>query len=66
VLSEVVDYFVEVTVIIVNDSPSATPSWNAVNLTQGTTADDWSVVIEVSERDKRTIFIVGKTMIYLI
>lgn len=66
VLAEVVDYFVKVAVIIVNDSPSATPSGETEYLAQSTSADNGSVVGDVAERNKGTVFIIGKAVVHLI
>lgn len=66
VFAQIVNNFVEVAASVVDNGPTATPARDTVNLAQSTRANDWSLLIKITERDKGTLLIVAETVVDLI
>jgi hypothetical protein len=64
--AEIVQNFVEVALVVVNNCPSATPSRDAENLTQGSRAHHWHGFGHVAERVERSFLVVAQPVVNLI
>jgi len=64
--AQIIDNFIKVATIVVDNSPAATPSRNTVDFGKSTCANDRGRGVQVTKRDKRTLWVVAQAMVDLI
>lgn len=65
-LSKVVNDLVEISTIVVDNSPAAPPSRNAVDLRKSTGADDRNFGGQITKRVEGTFVVVAQAVVYFI
>lgn len=65
-LTEVVQNFVKITLVIVDNSPTTAPAWQTVDFTESTSANYWNCFCHVSEWVKWSLLIITQAIVYLI
>jgi hypothetical protein len=61
--AQIVDHFVKVVTSVVDNSPAATPSRDTVDFRKSTCANDRSCGVQVTKRDKRTLWVIAQAMV---
>ena len=66
VLAHIINHFVEIAAIVVDNGPPTSPPGHTVDLTDRACADDWHLGLQRAHRVKRLIIVVAEAVVDLV